>query len=156
MRIREYRPSDCGELAELFYHTVHRINARDYSQAQLDVWAPPQRDLGAWNRSFLDHHSLVAVENGSILGFGDIDSTGYLDRLYVHWAHQGKGIATALCDALEQAVDAPSFTTQASITARPFFEKRGYRVIQPQLVRRGGILLRNYQMEKQRTIAGAK
>lgn len=48
------------------------------------------------------HHTLVAVEDGCAVGFGDIDSnTGYLDRLYVHKDHQGMGIATALCDRLE-------------------------------------------------------
>ena len=29
--IREYRPSDCKYLAELFYQTVHSINAKDYT-----------------------------------------------------------------------------------------------------------------------------
>lgn len=27
--IREYQPSDCKELAELFYNTVYTVNARD-------------------------------------------------------------------------------------------------------------------------------
>lgn len=45
MFIREYRPSDCRELAELFYHTVHTVNAKDYSPEQLDAWAAGQVDL---------------------------------------------------------------------------------------------------------------
>lgn len=65
-------------------------------------------DLDRWNGSLLAHHSLVAVEGRDlIVGFGDIDGTGYLDRLYVHKDRQGLGIATALCDRLERAVDAP-------------------------------------------------
>ena len=64
--------------------------------------APKDIDLGAWDRSLQVHHTLVAVEDGCAVGFGDIDSnTGYLDRLYVHKDHQGMGIATALCDRLE-------------------------------------------------------
>lgn len=39
--------------------------------------------------------------------------------------------------------------THASITARPFFEKRGYRVVKEQQVNRQGILLINYVMEKE-------
>ena len=27
MIIRRYRPSDCGHMAELFYQTVHSVNA---------------------------------------------------------------------------------------------------------------------------------
>ena len=45
MLIREYQSSDCKELAELFYDTVHRVNARDYTKEQLDVWATGQVDL---------------------------------------------------------------------------------------------------------------
>ena len=82
--IRQYRPSDCKEITELFYGTVHRVNSADYTKEQLDVWAPEQADLEKWNSSLLEHHSIVAVEDGKITGFGDIDETVYLDRLYVH------------------------------------------------------------------------
>ena len=44
MIIREYQPSDCGEMAELFYNTVHTVNARDYTKEQLDVWATGKLD----------------------------------------------------------------------------------------------------------------
>ena len=83
-----------------------------------------------------------------IVGFGDMASDGYLDRLYVHADHQGQGIATALCDRLEQAVQGP-ITTHASITARPFFEKRGYAVIKEQTVERQGVALTNFVMIKE-------
>ena len=56
---------------------------------------------------------------------------------------------TALADALEQGCCAPKFTTHASITARPFFEGRGYRMVRPQVVQRRGVLLLNYVMEKE-------
>lgn len=42
MLIREYQSSDCKELAELFYNTVHAVNAKDYTKEQLDVWATGQ------------------------------------------------------------------------------------------------------------------
>ena len=59
---------------------------------------------------------------------------------------QGRGVASALCGALEGAFPVPRITTCASITARGFFEKRGYRVILEQQVERRGVLLTNYQM----------
>lgn len=37
MTIRTYKPDDCQEMAELFYQTVHTVNAADYSPEQLDV-----------------------------------------------------------------------------------------------------------------------
>lgn len=147
MEIRKYQPSDCKELTELFYNTVHTVNAKDYPKEQLDVWAAPQTDLKKWNESLREHFSVVAVDDKMIAGFGDIDKTGYLDRLYVHTDYQGRGIATAICDQLEQAVQG-SIITHASITARPFFEKRGYKLIKEQRVERQGLFLINFVMEK--------
>lgn len=149
MKLRCYQPADCAEMSRLFYETVHTVNAADYPPEQLAVWATGEVDLEAWNRSFLAHHTLVAEEKGRIIGFGDMDETGYLDRLYVHKDHQRQAVATAICDALEGKSGAWGFTTHASITARPFFEKRGYTVVRKQQVERQGILLTNYVMKKQ-------
>lgn len=102
MTVRQYEPEDCAEIAELFYNTVHTVNAKDYTKEQLDAWATGKPKLEQWNRSLLEHYSLVAMENGVIIGFGDIDETGYLDRLFVHRDYQGEGVATALCEELEQ------------------------------------------------------
>lgn len=151
MIIREYRPSDCEVLAELFRGTVLTVNARDYTKEQLDAWVAGQADREAWNRSFLGHLSLVAADDdGTAIGFGDIGGNGFLDRLYVHAHRQREGIGTALCDRLEAVAAAAgtAVTTHASVTARPFFEKRGYRVVTGQRVERHGILLTNFVMEK--------
>lgn len=150
MKIRNYKPSDCKEMAELFYHTIHTVNAKDYTEEQLNVWATGQVDLEKWNQSFLEHYSVIAVEGERITGFGDIDKTGYLDRLYVHADYQNQGVATAICDALEQTARG-NITTHASITARPFFEKRGYKIIKEQQVERQGIFLTNFVMKKEMT-----
>lgn len=149
MTLREYRPQDLAALAELFYQTVHAVNAADYTKEQLDAWASGQVDLAAWDRSLREHTSVVAVEGEGIVGFGDIDATGYLDRLYVHKDHQRRGVASAICDRLEQAAQGKRIVTHASITARPFFERRGYQVLREQRVERRGVLLANYVMEKQ-------
>lgn len=59
MHIRDYKPSDCKEIAELFYNTVHSINAIDYSTEQLDVWASGKVNLQEWNDSFIEHYTLL-------------------------------------------------------------------------------------------------
>lgn len=148
MFLRAYRTSDCKGLTELFYNTVHTVNAKDYSKEQLDAWAAGQVDLEQWDQSLQAHFSIVAVEDAIIIGFGDIDETGYLDRLFVHSGYQGRGVATAICDRLEAAVP-KDIVTHASITARPFFEKRGYTVVKEQQVERRGVLLTNFVMTKE-------
>jgi len=146
MLIRKYRSWDCGELAELFFNTVHTVNAKDYTKEQLDAWAAGQVDLEKWDRSLREHYSVVAVDGETIVGFGDISRTGYLDRLYVHADHQREGVASAICDRLERTVQG-KIVTHASITAKPFFEKRGYIVTKEQQVERRGVLLTNFIME---------
>lgn len=150
MTLRKYMSSDCEAMAELFFQTVHSVNAKDYTKEQLDVWASGKVDLKAWDKSFTEHYTVVALENDIIVGFGDIDRTGYLDRLYVHRDYQRKGIAAAICDELERAIDADAVTTQASVTAKPFFEHRGYSVVREQKAVRDGIALTNFLMERKR------
>ena len=149
MVIRKYRSSDCKEIIELFYNTVHTVNAKDYTKEQLDVWATGKVELEKWDKSFQEHFTVVAVDEEIIVGFGDIDKTGYLDRLYVHHDYQKKGVATAICNELEKVVQS-NITTYASITAKPFFERRGYKVIKEQKVERQGVFLTNVCMEKNR------
>lgn len=148
MIVRPYRPSDLGEIAALFYDTVHTVNAGDYSPEQLDAWADGAPDLAEWGRTLSEHAAFVAEEAGAVVGFGDIDASGYLDRLYVHRDFQRRGVASALCAALEGAVEAERIVTHASITARPFFESRGYRVVRRRRVVRHGVAMTNFRMEK--------
>lgn len=148
MKLRTFRAEDGPELMDLFYNTVHTVNAKDYTEEQLNAWAPKNRDVNLWTQSLLEHYTVVAEEGGIITGFGDLQLPGYLDRLYVHAAYQGRGIGSAICDQLEAAASGP-VTTHASITARPFFEARGYRVIRQQTVGRSGVTMTNFVMVKE-------
>ena len=151
MTVRAYTPEDCQAMAQLFYETIHSINAADYTKAQLDAWATGNVDYERWRREFLAHDTQVAVDNHIIIGFGNMDATGYLDKLFVHRQYQRKGIASAICDILEHNATLRGvalLTTHASITARPFFERRGYYVVKAQQVTRRGQQLCNFIMQK--------
>ena len=151
MKLRSYRTEDCAEMAQLFYDTVHTVNARDYSQPELDAWATGSVDLEAWNRRYQNSYTLIAEADGRIVGFGNMDESGCLDMLYVHREHQREGVASAICDALEAHCAAEVFVTHASITAKPFFEGRGYRVVMRQRVELRGQKLTNFIMEKEKS-----
>ena len=93
MTVRPYRPSDLPEITELFYDTVHTVNAGDYTPEQLDAWADGAPDTAEWGRTLAEHTAFVAMEGEILAGFGDMDASGYLDRLYVHKDFQRRGIA---------------------------------------------------------------
>ncbi|RPJ64568.1 MAG: GNAT family N-acetyltransferase, partial [Alphaproteobacteria bacterium] len=64
---------------------------------------------------------------------------------------QGQGIATIIAGELEKYAQQHGtlvITTGASITARPFFEKRGCQVVRQQSIECKGQTLTNFVMEK--------
>lgn len=152
VNLRCYEPSDCEQLMQLFYDTVHTVNARHYSARQLAVWAPLQPDQARWHHSLSQHYSIVAEVEGVIIGFGDMDYTGYLDRLYVHRDYQRQGVATRIVKHLEmyaKKIGADKIWTASSITAVPAFQSFGYVLQEQQQVERAGETLINYRMVKQ-------
>lgn len=144
MKIREYKDEDCTAVSKLFYETVHSVNAKDYTAEQLSVWAQNADGLKQRREDLLKQHTLIAEIDGVIVGFGSIDNSGCLDFLFVHEDYQRRGVATALCDELEKGFNV--IKTFASVTAKPFFESRGYKVIKAQEVERFGVKLQNYEM----------
>lgn len=149
--LREYQENDLPSLSKLFYDTVHTVNKKDYTKLELDAWATGKIDSFSWNKSFLEHNTFIAEIDKVIVGFGDMDDNGYLDRLYVHKDYQNIGVASALlkkleCEAISKGIT--FFTTNASITAKPFFERHGYITIHDNKVIRNSVTLINYTMEK--------
>ena len=141
MEIRRYKSVDLRQISRLFYETVHAVNIKDYTKEQVNAWATGRIDLKEWDASFQRHIAYVVTGNDLVVGFGDIDRTGYLDKLFVHKDFQGRGIATAICDRLENEAEVECIRVHASITAKSFFERRGYRVVKRQEVERQGVLL---------------
>jgi putative acetyltransferase len=150
--IRRYTPGDLAGLIVLFRDTVRRINRRDYSQAQVMAWAPDEIDAQQWARRFGHKAVWVADLEGTPVGFVDVARDGQIDMLYVHADHQGRGIASRLLATVEAGARAHGLLrlfTEASITARPFFERRGFRVLAPQRAVRWAQEFLNYRMDKQ-------
>lgn len=146
MNIRRYKDEDCESVSQLFYETVHAVNAKDYSAEQLSAWADSPDRLQAKARDLLRQFTLTAEISGVIAGFGSIDKSGCLDLLFVHKDYLNRGIATALCNELEK--DFSEITVYSSITAKPFFERRGYIVIEVRETERSGVKLKNFKMQK--------
>lgn len=152
MEIRRYQSEDLAELVRLFGETVRTICRRDYTVGQVEAWAASEAELLQRDKWFHTLYTLVAAgEDGHLLGYGNVDDTGYLDHLFVHRDHQREGVASRICSALENHClegGVTCMTVHASITARPFFERRGYMVEQVQQVPLRGETLTNYRMSR--------
>jgi putative acetyltransferase len=93
----------------------------------------------------------VAEEAGCPVGFAELEPNGHVDRVYVSADHQRRGIGGQMLTAVvaeARRVGLARLFTEASITARPFFEAQGFTVLAPQVVTCRGAEFINYQMER--------
>ena len=151
--IRAALQSDAVELKNLFQNTVLAINRRDYSQAEVEDWASCGDDLSNIEDMIKTHYFIVAINQQSeIVGFSSITPQGYLHSMFVHKDFQGEGIATMLLNEIEQYAITNGIiriTSEVSLTARPFFEKKGYIVEEEQKRKANQLSLTNFWMAKQ-------
>jgi putative acetyltransferase len=149
--LRPYRPDDAPVLLDLFRDTIRRVNSRDYDPEQIRAWASDAIDPVSWAVRFDAGFVVVAEAEGRPIGFADLEPDGHLDRFYVSADHQRCGVGRALLAALvEEArrVGIVRLFTEASITARPFFESQGFVMLAPQVVACRGEQFVNYRMER--------
>lgn len=152
MTIRRYFPEDAPALAALFARTVRAVNAADYSPEQVEAWVAGVHDFVPWRERLGRATTLVAEHAHGVAGFATLESGGYLDLLFVDPAHLRNGVATRLLAALiahPNSIGLRRIETEASITARPFFERRGFRVVREQEVEQRGVKFRNCLMVRE-------
>ncbi len=148
-RLRDYATADAAALLHLFRDTVRRVNCRDYLPEQIQAWASDQIELAAWTARFEGHVAYVVEQDSSPVGFADMSPSGYLDRLFVSADHPRRGIATMLVQRLVQRaaeLGIERISTEASITAKPFFLAQGFEVLEQQTVDCRGEQLVNFKM----------
>jgi putative acetyltransferase len=149
--LRAYHERDLDTLIELFRTTVRTIARRDYTEAQVLAWAPDRIDRARWARRLADSETVIAEIAGTIAGFANLSDDGLVDLLFVHADQQRRGVASALLRHLEahgRSLALPRLRTEASLTARPFFERRGFCLVAAQTVTLRGATLTNFRMEK--------
>jgi putative acetyltransferase len=151
IRIRDYEEADAPGICRLFYETVREVNLGDYSPEQVRAWAPEVPDPAVWHARMSGRHTLVAEEVSGVVGFAELEEDGHLDMLFCRKDAIGRGVGSRLCAAAEERtldLGLGRIFTEASITARPFFERRGFHVSQRNRVVRHGVGLTNFSMEK--------
>ena len=150
--IREFRTEDVQDLVKIYYNTIHKVNIRDYTQEQVNVWAPETcLEIKNWAEKFEKTRPFVAIIDNRIVGFVEFESDGHIDCFYCHHEWIGYGVGSALMNAIYEKARQQKIQriyVAVSITARPFFEKQGFTVTQEQTVLVKGVGLTNFKMEK--------
>ncbi|MDP2411430.1 MAG: GNAT family N-acetyltransferase [Pseudolabrys sp.] len=150
--LRPYLPSDLSMLVEIFRASITDLTGDDYSEAQQQAWAARADDAAAFAKRLGSQLTLIALLEGSPVGFASLAGRDKIDMLYVHPAAAGRGVGRLLIDALEKLAGgrgADKLIVDASDTARGFFEKRGYVAQQRNTVLAGDEWLANTTLHKQ-------
>ena len=127
--IRRATAGDAEAVYEIVLRALRETNSRDYPASVIDrlVLTLPKgvaSKLEEW-------HAYVAVIDGRIVGTGSLNGKT-IRAVFVHPDYQGHGVGTKLMDAVENAANVQSVSTlsvQSSITAQPFYAKRGFKVV---------------------------
>jgi putative acetyltransferase len=151
IQIRDYQASDCEALAGIFTRAVRQIARRDYSPAQIAAWAPQTHDMDAFGARRIARPTFVAEYKKQVAGFTDLDGEGHIDMFYVDPDFQRRGVGSAMLRFVTERAQAERCKRlfgEVSITARPVFERHGFKVLAYQTVETNGQALGNYRMEK--------
>ncbi|WOJ89148.1 GNAT family N-acetyltransferase [Methylocapsa polymorpha] len=149
--LRPFLSADLPLLAEIRLAAIEELTADDYDESQRRAWASRADDEEAFDRSLAKGLTLIALIGGGPVGFISLQEGGLIDQLYVHPAVARSGVASALIDAIEKLAAArgvATLETDASDTAKPFFEKHGYVAQRRNTIDLDGVYLGNTRMTK--------
>ncbi|HEY9256751.1 GNAT family N-acetyltransferase [Chitinophaga sp.] len=152
MQIRMATLQDISALKNLYQGTITEINRQHYSPEQITAWAATGERITSLENKIKEQYFYVAVTADDVItGFSSLEEDGELDMMYVHKDYQGQGIASLLIQQIYEkaaALGLSTLTAYVSITARPFFEKQGFKMMKTQQVQLGEVALENYEMVK--------
>jgi putative acetyltransferase len=151
LHIRRHQEGEEVALFEVYYSAVHLIASRDYTPAQIQAWAPRDLDPMLWDRKIRDIKPFVAELDDQIVGYADLQSSGYIDHFFVSGNHPRRGIGAMLMKRLineATALGIPEMTADVSRTAQPFFEKFGFEVVEQRFPVVRGVEIPNALMRR--------
>ena len=131
--LRPYLASDTMALRELFAQSIEELTQDDYNEDQRLAWVSSAEDAEAFAARLSGMLTLVVQLDGEYLGFASLKDNTHIDMLFVHPYYASEGVGSALMSALEAIAAArgtEAVTVDASDTAMPFFERRGFEATQ--------------------------
>ena len=151
LKIRKFQIGDEPELRKLFFKTIRTVNIRDYSEAQVNAWAPEEYDQADWRNKMLSIEPFVAILDKKIVAYADLQADGYIKHFFCHADFQGKGLGKTLMQVLHDAAlqqGCIRLYSHVSISAKGFFEHFSFKMLKAQHLEIRGQRLKNFVMEK--------
>jgi putative acetyltransferase len=128
--LRPYLPADGKRCAVIFRSAIEEIASEDYSEGQCEAWAARADDEPAFVKNLAAMLTLVATEDGEIVGFASLKGADHVEMIFVDPEYARQGVGATLLDALEKiarARGATKLTAEVSDTAKPLFDARKFQ-----------------------------
>ncbi len=151
MHVRSYTDADLEAVGAVFTSSVDVLAAAAYDETQRRAWAPQPPDLHDWRKRLSHLQTLVAVEGAEVAGFISYEPNGHIELLYVAPSYARRGVASLLYGHAERAFISAGVTelcTEASLVAKPAFERFGFVVIEEEEISLRGSSFRRFAMRK--------
>lgn len=147
--IEPYRAGLEQDLWEVYHTAIRLVCTRDYSPEQVRAWAPDDLDPQDFADKLGQIQPFIAVLDGQVAGYADLQADGYIDHFFVHGRLQGKGVGSALMGRiLTEGSSLDRLYSHVSVTAKSFFKAHGFAVIKEQRIELRGQWLKNSVMER--------
>lgn|SRR3989338_5775173 len=152
MKIRFAQDKDYAAMARLHRQTIRTVNAKDYPDKTIRVWSG-RTNANKFRESASICKRWVGVEDNKVIGFCDhgLEGNGELWGLYIHKDYIGKGVGSRLLKVAEASLKkqgCKKVKIKATITAKEFYKKQGYKVVRKALHKMGEIKVPIYIMMK--------
>lgn len=151
IEIRQAVDDDVEKITQLFFDTIQTININDYSQEEVDDWSSWRTDTHKWLERIHEQFFIVAEMCNRFVGFGSLAKDGYLDFMFVDKDTQKQGVASALLAEIERKASEQNnvqIYSDVSLTAKGFFERKGFATERQQLKKSKQKELINFLMIK--------
>jgi putative acetyltransferase len=151
VHIRRFQIGDEPALFRVYSSAIHQIARGDYTQEQIDAWAPQDLDQELWNNKMRGIQPFVAEEGAEVVGYADVQSSGYIDHFFVSGFRPRQGIGGMLMEHIHQeavTLGLVELTSDVSRTAEPFFRRYGFRVVEQRSRVLRGVVVPNALMRK--------
>jgi putative acetyltransferase len=151
--IRLAMVAEAPVLAGIYASTVRELGPQLYTPEQVEAWSGFGAQVEKFRALLETAETFVWEEGGAVLGFCTIESTGYVNLLYVAAGATRKGIGGhLLAHALRHAETVHGvrrFTTKASHFSRALFARHGFVVEEEEHVDYGGVTFHRFSMARE-------
>ncbi|MFK8186474.1 MAG: GNAT family N-acetyltransferase [Phormidesmis sp.] len=149
--IRKYISGEEEALWAIYFGAVRNVCIRDYTDEQVKAWAPDEVDMDSWREKIRQLNPYVAVLEGEIVGYADLQHDGCIDHFFIDCQYQRRGVGNDLMVEIianAQSKGISKLYSHVSKTAKDFYLAQGFKVFRDNTVTVRGVDFTNFIMER--------